>query len=119
MMRVSSLGLLVLGCIISAGCSQSGGDAHPDSLSGKITFQGQPVPEATMIVTGSDGKTAGGSANAAGEYLIPEPPKGKLKFQFFPGAKKDSIPMKYLKPDNDLSFEFIGGKQTYDIDLKR
>ncbi|MCZ2340917.1 MAG: hypothetical protein LC104_03870 [Bacteroidales bacterium] len=119
MMRVSSLIGGILSLVICVGCSQSGGDAHPDSLSGKITIQGQPAAEATMIVTGPNGATAGGSANAAGEYIIPEPPKGLLKFQFFPGAKKDSIPPKYLKPDNGLSFEYIGGKQTYDIELKR
>lgn len=119
MMRVSSLVFIFLCGTISIGCNQSGGDAHPDSLSGKITLQGQPVAEATMVVTGPDGKTAGGSANSAGEYVIPEPPKGVLKFQFFPGAKKDSIPQKYLKPDNGLSFEYTGGKQTYDIELKR
>jgi hypothetical protein len=116
LLRPTAALLAVAALALAAGC-ESGREAHPDSLSGKVTFKSQPVPYATIIVTGPDGRTAGGTTNEAGEYTIPSPPEGELKFHFPPAGKKSPVPAKYAKANNGLSFTYTGGKQTYDIDL--
>jgi hypothetical protein len=116
LLRPAAALLAVAALTLAAGCD-SGRDAHPDALSGKVTSKGQPVQYATIIVTGPDGRTAGGTTNEAGEYTIPSPPEGALTFHFAPAGKKSTVPAKYAKANNGLSFTYTGGKQTYDIDL--
>jgi hypothetical protein len=118
-LRVTGLLTLLASLTLSAGCGIGGGrEANPEALTGKVTANGQPVKSVTLTVTGPDGKTAGGTTSEAGTYTIPNPPKGALKFQFVAPAGKATFPVKYTKPGNDLAFEYTGGKQTYDIDLK-
>jgi hypothetical protein len=101
-----------------AGCGAGAREANPDALTGKITYNGQPLKAVTVMAIGG-GTPAGGTTNDEGVYTIPNPPKGKLKFQLTaPGSGKTPFPAKYTKPDNDLSFEYTGGKQTYNMDLK-
>lgn len=115
--RLISLVALMTAAIFVAGCGTTK-EANPEALTGKVTANGQPVRSTTLTVTGPDGKTAGGTTNEEGVYTIPTPPKGNLSFLFIPPGGKATFPTKYTKPGNGLSFEYQGGKQTYDLDLK-
>lgn len=117
-MRKMWTALTALAVMTAIGCGAGGGVAHPDALSGKVTAGGKPVASATLVVTGPEGQSSGGTTNDDGTYLIPEPPKGKLSFQFIMTSNKSLIPAKYSKPNNGLTFDYTGGSQTYDIDLK-
>ena len=121
-MRMRTLILAAAVLATAVGCDGTSGEAHPDSLVGTVTLDGTVVPSESLIVTGPNGEVAGGSTNDAGEYLIPDPPKGQLKVQFMPPVRgnrnKPMIPIKYTKPGNDLGIEYTGGKHTYDIELK-
>lgn len=92
------------------------------SLTGRITSGGQPIPFLNLMASGPKGYNTGGSTNENGEYTMPEPPKGLLRFQvFIPGKlpKGVTITEKYAKADGSgLTFEYKGGRQTFDIDLK-
>jgi len=118
--RVFPVLVLFVALGASAGCGIGGArEAHPDALVGKITHNGQPMKSVAIFVIGPAGETAGGTTNEEGVYTIPSPPKGKLKFRLIsPGSGKPRFPVKYTLPNNDLSFEYTDGKQTYDMDLK-
>ena len=117
--------LFVIALLPLAGC---GGSADPkagkDILSGKVLVGDQPARQVIITVTGQDGKVAGGTTSEAGEYTIPDPPKGKLKFMVSgsrPGAKlapnaPSVVPPKYSNP-NELEFDYAGGKQTFDLKM--
>jgi hypothetical protein len=120
LMSYARCGLLM--CLAAlVGCSGSG---KPGSLSGTVKFNGQPARYVTVVVTSADGKTAGGTANENGVYLIPDPPKGTLKFQILggrggnrQGSTVATLPPRYARPDNGLGLEYTGGKKTFDIEL--
>ena len=119
-MRTLILSAVVLATAV--GCDRTSGEAHPDSLVGKVTLGGAVVPSESLIVTGPNGEVAGGSTSDAGKYLIPDTPKGRLKVQFMPPVRgnrnKPMIPMKFTKPVNDRGIEYTGGKQTNDVEMK-
>ncbi|MDB5308938.1 MAG: hypothetical protein JWO38_3140 [Gemmataceae bacterium] len=110
------------GCVLAvlaAGCGKAGKE-HGE-LTGKVTMNGRSPGVLTLVVTGPDGKTAGGNTNDAGEYRIPDPPQGDLKFQVIAPrqvGKPPAVPAKYGKQGNGITYSYTGGNQTYDIDLK-
>ena len=119
-MRRSVLSMSWVIALIVSGCGSSKNDGVEGMLSGKVTSGGKPVPFVTLVVTGPDGKTSGGSADEMGVYRIPDAPKGMLKFQFVvPGepGKAAAIPAQYAQPDNGVTFDSKGGTQTFDIKL--
>lgn len=110
---------VLVALVAGAGCGANGSrEAHPDALTGKVTFNGQPVKSVTITAIGPDGKPYGGTTNEEGVYTIPSPTKGRLEFQLIAPGGKAAFPEKYTKPKNGLSFEYAGGKQTYDMELK-
>lgn len=118
MRRLFAIPLLFALLAAITGCGAGARDANPEALTGKVTFNGQPVKAVTITVLGS-GAPTGGTTNEEGVYTIPNPPKGQLQFQLVaPGSGKAPFPVKYTKPNNGLSFEYTGGKQTYDMELK-
>jgi hypothetical protein len=105
--------------VVSVGCG-GGGNSEKNVLSGTVKANGQLVSDLPLVVTGPDGKTAGGMTNPQGEYIIPDPPQGKLQFHFTPaGPAAKLVPKKYTKPGNGLEFDYTGGKQKYDIELTK
>ncbi|QJW96610.1 carboxypeptidase-like regulatory domain-containing protein [Frigoriglobus tundricola] len=103
---------------LAAGCGAIGGlEAHPDALTGKITYNGQPVKSVALTVTGPDGKPSGGATNDEGVYTIPNPPKGTLQIQLSAPGGKAAFPVKYTKPNSGLSVAYTGGRLTHNIDL--
>lgn len=123
--------VLVVGAGLLGGCGSSSGDSN--KLTGRVTVNGQPAKDVTVVVVGPDRTEASALTGANGEYELPNPPKGELKFRVTPlvpppppGVQAPplppgmvSVPAKYAKPDNELVFTFAGGHQTYDLTLKR
>jgi hypothetical protein len=100
------------------GCD-SGTRTKTAILSGRVTVDGKPAGELTLIVTAPDGTQSGGNTNASGEYKIPNPPKGKLEFMFMAPATASGpkLPAKYRKPNNGITVEYKGGDQVEDLKL--
>ncbi|MGL4553299.1 MAG: hypothetical protein ACRC33_19205 [Gemmataceae bacterium] len=112
--------LLASALVAAAGCSD-GARTKTSILSGQVTVDGKAVGETTLIVTGPDGKQAGGNTSATGEYKIPDPPVGTLEFHFMPApatAAGPKIPAKYTQPKNGLTVQYKGGDQVEDLKLK-
>jgi hypothetical protein len=112
---------ILLLCALTAAVVGCDGGARTNSplLSGRVTVDGKAAGELTLIVTAPDGSQSGGNTNAAGEYKIPNPPKGKLEFMFMAPARAagPKIPAKYLKPRNGITVEYRGGDQVEDLKL--
>src|SRR4051794_25740176 len=100
MFRVLSVLALFTAVGTIAGCGAGARDANPEALTGKITFNGQPVKAVTVTAISPAG-AAGGTTNDDGVYTIPNPPKGKLQFQLVsPGSGKAPFPAKYTRPNS-------------------
>jgi hypothetical protein len=105
--------------LASGGCGNQN-TSGKNLLSGTVKADGQLVPDVPLVVTGPDGKTAGGMTDPKGEYIIPDPPQGKLQFHFMPaGPSAKLIPKKYTKTGNGLEFDYTGGKQTYNVEMSK
>jgi len=124
-----------------AGCGK--GQA---TVSGKVAFNGQPLPSGTVAFLGEDGRAYTGVIGADGTYTLekvspgpmkisvqtPPPPSGKPVVQPPPGAssmpgmdmrnrevKTVAIPRKYEDPNTSgLTYTVTSGSQTHDIELK-
>lgn len=131
------LGVSVL--ISLVGCNQR--SMTDNSLTGTITFNGKPVSFATIMVKGADGTEKNGPTDEQGKYIVVDPPEGPLKFKIVavpppppPGAPEAgqgggapawkpppgalSLPKRYGDFENEVTFTYEGGKQTFDIELK-
>ena len=137
---VPSLCAVSLALLIGAvtGCSSS---AAGESIKGKVTLGDKPV-SGMIVFTGADGKEASAPISADGAYSVSNPSHGALKITItsmgpgpvkgVPSAvkpKNDGVlpalptegippPAKYSKPDNGLTYDFKGGLQTFDLELK-
>lgn len=115
---------LLLLALFLAGCGGPTSGAGKDILSGRVMIGDQPAKQVIITVTGPDGKVSGGTTTDTGDYTIPDPPKGTLKFMVsgsLPGKKLSSnspsvVPPRYSNP-NDLEFNYSGGKQTHNLSL--
>lgn len=120
------------------GCQGSGAD---DEVKGKVTLNGKAVA-GEISFHGTD-KTVSAPIGPDGSYTIKGAPRGKVKVSVkgFPGAlapkKEDtkiklpkldgevkttaatgvSPPSRYASPDNGLTYDVQGGKETKDFTL--
>jgi hypothetical protein len=136
---------LVFASVGLAGCG--GADKKSLSLSGKVTYKGQPVTGGTVKLTPTDGKTPAVDAkiNGTGTYLIVPPTVGEMKVTIEtesvrgktgraydyvpPGGKAPEIdtsnlpkyvriPYKYANPStSDLKVSIQKGKNEQDFQL--
>jgi hypothetical protein len=111
-------------------------------VSGKVTFQGEPVPAGSVIFVHADGATISGSIHE-GSYSIAKVPTGACTIlvvslpaprSIWNPEKKEQmggedtsaesrdprpLPSRYNDAkESDLQYEVRTGQQTYDIDLK-
>ncbi len=136
--RAFGVAVLTAGAVTLTGCGGVGKGGAADSVSGKVTLDGQPVAGEVFFV-GSDKKEVGSPIGPEGNYEISNPPKGdvlivvkgKPGIPSIPGAKAApdlpppptatgvAPPAKYGQPNNGLKFTVTGGKQVYDIVLTK
>jgi hypothetical protein len=125
--------------VLAAGC----GKKEPTStVTGKVTLNGQPVA-GTVAFVGPDNKQVTAPINPDGTYTVASPPTGQVRILVkslpgaIPGAKPiisadmartmpvsttapatgQSPPARYAWPNNGLTFNVTGGKQSHDITL--
>jgi hypothetical protein len=119
------------------GCSQPIG-----TVSGKVAFQGQPVPAGSITFIHADGTTRSGSIHE-GSYSVAKIPPGACTIlvmslppprslwnpekKVLVGGERASskfgtptpLPSRYSDPkDSDLHYEIKAGRQTFNIELK-
>jgi hypothetical protein len=125
-----TLALVGLSVLLAAGIGCGRMDSERNTIAGKMTLNGQPIQSATVFVTGPDDAVASGPVSG-GNYTIRRAPVGPLRFRVVsvppppPGSriklKTDtgaSIPERYQSSDNELSLDYKGGKQIFDIALQ-
>ena len=143
-------GVLVLFSLLIVGCSGDSGDGYSGprgEVTGKVTFEGKPIPEGSTIMfeskTGKAGYTATGTINGAGEYKMqyngkPNLPGVTYQVQIFPPSKASSapadpaagtnvsveaeappFPAKYSGPVRELTFAVKEGKNTANFVLTK
>jgi hypothetical protein len=119
------------------GCGPKG---PKNSVSGKVTLNGKAVTGQVTFI-GPDSKEITSAINPDGTYMIPDPPAGQAKIvvKGMPGMPAGGVPppagksidapgataaemgvpppAKYALPDNGLTFNVTGGKQTHNIEL--
>ena len=111
-------------------------------VTGKVTVNGKaPAGGSTLVFIGSDNKEVSAVIAEDGSYTMIDAPKGEVKVAVrglsatigggqpavkmgsdMPGMKSKAqgapIPPKYAQPNNGLTFNVSGGKQTKDFDLQ-
>jgi hypothetical protein len=125
---------------LSLACAGCGDKGNAYFVTGKVTYNGQPVAGEVVFV-GPAGAQAGSPIADDGTYKIQSPPKGEVTVLVrapagaatsAPAARKRTDPppfsgtapkgvappAKYAQGKTGLSFNVTGGEQTYDIDLK-
>ncbi|MEL7499375.1 MAG: carboxypeptidase-like regulatory domain-containing protein [Planctomycetota bacterium] len=139
--KASWLVLMALIAMVSAGCSSDVG-----SVSGKVTINGEPIDNATVMFYPDQGRASVGHTDSAGRYTLnyTQGRKGavigshKVTISTEVFAEEDrnvdydeadqapivkgrpeSMPPKYLDPDKTvLSAVVNGGSNTIDFDLE-
>jgi hypothetical protein len=133
----SASALLVL--LAALGCSS--GSA---TVSGKVTYKGEPLPAGSVAIYGANGRVQSGPIAGDGTYTIAKAPVGDVKMTVVtpnpspetrqgkrgrdpikhPGAadaapiKVVPIPDRYKEPDKSgLNFTLKSGEQTINLDL--
>lgn len=79
-------------------CGGSGCGPSRGSVSGKVTYKGNPVVWGTVTVVASDNMSYAGQITSDGTYSIPNVPHGPVKFCVTspnPAAKKLTAPPKH------------------------
>jgi hypothetical protein len=117
--------------MVLAGCGSKTG-----TVSGKVTYQGQPVPGGIInFLPQSEpdrGKVFSSGIDANGIYQVVRVPVGPVKITVQdPGgqsakrivdpneAPRKKYPTRYATPEgSDLTFTVAGGSQEHDIELK-
>ncbi|VTT98388.1 unnamed protein product [Gemmataceae bacterium] len=121
--------LIALGGVLVAGCGGQRSAEETHALVGSITVAGQPARDVMIVARGSDGKDYSGVSDATGKYQIDNPPIGTLRITLAsatppppPGVKGAGasrepryVPAGYSGTSADLTVEFTGGTQVFDI----
>lgn len=124
--------LVLLPCWFALMLPGCGGSKPTGTVSGKVTFQGEPITEGEVLLV-SDDKTNGGTAtlDANGTFKLPQPiPVGTYTVCVTPpplemaddpsqaAPPSSKIPDKYYSElTSDLKREISEGENTLDIEL--
>src|SRR5262245_8421596 len=83
------LGGVVLLSFLTAfvGCGRA-----PGTVSGKVTYQGQPVTSGAVIIFGADGNADSGRIDHKGDYTVHQAPSGPVKVVVIPGKPARTMP---------------------------
>jgi hypothetical protein len=119
------LGLLVLtGALVSSGC---GGNPNLSSVTGTVTLDGQPLPEAFIkFIPTSGGTTSYGKTDSAGKYEMQFTDDemgawmGENRVEIRTGdvqGPAELVPITY-NDETTLKAEVTGGENVFDFDLE-
>jgi hypothetical protein len=113
-----------------AGC----GGASKATVSGTVTYKGEPLPAGMIAFLGKDNQVASGSIESNGHYSVRGVPVGPVKISIsppptplqdspppegMPTVKTFSIPDNYKDPETSgLTLTVKPGSQEHPIDLK-
>lgn len=136
--------------LLLAGCGSGGGlpSGETGTVRGKVTYNGQPVPEGCGVLfqRAEDGITGIGTTNANGEYVLSmrnglkivvgtyrvsvSPPNPaatldqdkvmelQMSGKLPDPAKFKEVPMRYRAEESTLIFDVSPGANTFDIEMK-
>jgi hypothetical protein len=135
--RWLGLALFIAGLSFASGCGE-GGPAN--SVSGKVTMNGEPVMGIIHFV--GSGKEATGSVGLTGEYFVADPPLGEVSILIKSNAPPNPTtttpppnatgampgmpsgvkgpatpPAKYADASGGLKYTVVAGKQVHNIEL--
>jgi hypothetical protein len=130
-LRASSLSLAVALSAVSAGCNKP---AHPEvgRVSGVVTLDGQPLPEATVMFQPAEGRASVATTDSAGKYsmtYLDGVPGAKLGPHTViirteipgedgqPPIAKEKLPKRY-HDQTELTAEVKPGNNTFDFALE-
>lgn len=109
------LGLFLVGC---------GGADYPDRgvVTGKVTMNGEPVPNISIMAAPMKGRTSYGRTEADGSYELmytidvsgTELGPNKITMIWPTGVSGPGIPKEYL----DMTLDVKNGSNVYDIEMK-
>jgi hypothetical protein len=101
-----------------------------DSVAGHVRYHDVGLASGYVEIFGENGEKKDGAIQMGGTYTVWNPPHGKVKITVrtkppndvstAPPAKHagNNIPSRYQDPDTSgLTFEVVGGKQTFEIIL--
>jgi hypothetical protein len=97
--------------------------ADAGDVSGKVTYNGVPLPAGTLAFHPKEGKAIGTKLSEDGTYAADKVPAGEYAVtvetdSVKPPDKLNKIPAKYAGPKTSgLKYTVIKGKQQFDIDL--
>ncbi len=98
--------------------------AETGSVSGKVTYKGQPLTAGVVILTGADGKTHSADLAADGTYSFKDVKVGEYKVAVDTDnpknpAKAVKVPAKYQdSKTSGITVDVRKGEATHDIDLE-
>jgi hypothetical protein len=128
--RPAVAALAALALALASGCG-----AGPENVvSGKVTLGGgKPIRDGFVTFYGADNKRVTAHITADGRYQLADPPKGPMRVAVSgplavaapKGAPPlvgvptpEPLPKKYEDPNNGLTANLTGGRQTVDLELK-
>jgi hypothetical protein len=89
--------------------------ADTATVTGKISFNGKPLPGGKVFFHPPVGKPIEVKVNADGTYSVKNVPVGQLKISI----KAKPLPKKYASPDTSgLVYQPQKGENQFDIELK-
>jgi hemoglobin len=89
-------------------------------VTGRVTFEGKPLPSGEIALHDAAGKTTKGTINADGTYQVKDVKPGAYKITVTTDDKDVKIPKQYADPKTSgLMFEVRAEDQMLDIQLKK
>jgi hemoglobin len=89
-------------------------------VTGRVTFEGKPLPSGEIALHDATGKTTKGTVKADGSYEIKDVKPGTYKVTVKTDDKDVKIPKQYADPSTSaLMYEVRAGNQVLDVDLKK
>ncbi len=116
------------GCLLALFASGCGGEAV-GTISGAVTFEGQPLPEGIVSFVTAKGPVVTGRVHE-GAYVVKGVPVGPAKItvrqivdpfaRHPPSSRAKEIPLRYRSADDSgLTYTVVSGPQTHDLELSR
>jgi hypothetical protein len=129
--RVAAACLFVGPCLALFALAQVVMYARGGTLTGKVTFKGQPVHSGKVSVMSEDGIVCSGDIRPNGRYVVYRVPRGPVRIAVaaypppppgpvpVPAAPYVAIPPRYRDFDKSRLMRVVtGGGQTQDLDLQ-